>query len=136
MLACRLQGHQVNDVDDANLQLGKVLPQNIHRRQRLQCRHVACARHHHIRFGSLVVARPFPDADAGRAMLDGRIHVEPLQGGLFAGDDHVDIVTAAQAVIRDGEQRVRVRRQIDADDFGFLVDHVIDKARVLWLKPL
>ena len=67
----------------------------------------------------------------GGAVLDGRVHVEPLQRGLLAGDDDVDVVAAAQAVVGHREQRVGVRRQIDADDLGLLVDHVIDEARVL-----
>jgi hypothetical protein len=64
-------------------------------------------------------------------MLHGRIHVEILQRGLFAGDNDVDVIAAPQTVVCDGEQRVGIRRQIDADDFGLLVDDVIDKARVL-----
>ena len=50
---------------------------------------------------------------------------------LLAGDDEVDVVAAAQAVIGDGEQRVGVGRQVDADDVGFLVGDVIDEAGVL-----
>ncbi len=51
--------------------------------------------------------------------------------GLLAGDDDVDVVAAAQAVVGDREQAVGVRRQIDADDLGLLVHHVIDEARIL-----
>ena len=51
--------------------------------------------------------------------------------GLLAGHDDVDVVAAAQAVVRDREHRVGVRRQVDADDLGLLVDHVVDEARVL-----
>ncbi len=56
---------------------------------------------------------------------------EPVRRGLLAGDDHVDVVAAAQAVVGDREQRVRVRRQVDPDDLGLLVDDVVDEARVL-----
>ena len=35
--------------------------------------------------------------------------------GLLAGDDHVDVVAAAQAVVADRQERVRVRRQVDPD---------------------
>ena len=62
---------------------------------------------------------------------DGGVHVEPVRRGLFAGDDQIDVVAAAQAVIGDREQAVGVRREIDADDFGFLVGDVIDEAGVL-----
>ena len=63
--------------------------------------------------------------------LDRLVHVEPLQGRLLAGDDDVDVVAAAQAVVRDGEQRVRVRRQVHADDLGLLVHDVVDEPGVL-----
>ena len=64
-------------------------------------------------------------------MLDRLVHGQPLRGRLLAGDDDVHVVAAAQAVIGDGQQAVGVGRQIHADDFGLLVDHVIDEARVL-----
>ena len=51
--------------------------------------------------------------------------------GLLAGHDHVDVVAAPQAVVGDAQQRVGVRRQVDADHLGLLVDHVVDEARVL-----
>ena len=69
-------------------------------------------------------------------MLDGLIHVEPLRGRLLARDDDVDVVAAAQAVIGDRQQRVGVRRQIDADHLGLLVDHVIDEAGVLMAEAV
>ena len=64
-------------------------------------------------------------------MRDRRLHVEELQLRLLAGHDHVDVVAAAQAVVGDRQQRVRVRRQVDADDLRLLVRHVVDEARVL-----
>ena len=62
---------------------------------------------------------------------DGVVHVEPLQRRLLAGDDHVDVLPAAQAVVGHRQQRVGVRRQVDPDDVGLLVHHVVDEARVL-----
>ena len=50
---------------------------------------------------------------------------------LFVGDDHVDIVRAAQAVVRHAEQAVRIGRKIDARDLGALVRDDIEKARIL-----
>ena len=64
-------------------------------------------------------------------MPDRLIHVQPLQRRLFAGHDHVHIVAAAQAVIGDGEQRVGIRRKIDAHDLALLGEHVIDESRIL-----
>ncbi len=77
MLARRLQLHQVHDVDHPDFQLGQVLAQEIHRGERFKRRHIAAAGHHHIGLAALIVAGPFPDADAGGAMLDGLVHVEP-----------------------------------------------------------
>src|SRR5262249_23605619 len=71
-----------------------------------------------------------------RAMRDGRIHLQPVWRRLLSGDDEVDVVAAAQAMIGDGEKAIRVRRKIDADDLGFLVGHVIDKAGILMRKAV
>jgi hypothetical protein len=132
MLALRLELHQVHDVDHADLQLGKMLRSRmVHGGQRFQRGHVAAAGHDHVRLAALVVAGPRPDADAGGAVLDGGVHVEPLRRRLLAGHDHVHVVAAAQAVVGHGEQRVRIGRQVDAHDFGLLVGHVVDEAGVL-----
>ena len=115
---------------------GQMLAKQIHGRQRLQRGHIAAARHHHIGLAALVVAGPFPDADAGRAMFDRLVHRQPCGRGLFAGDDDVDVVAAAQAMVGDGEQAVGIGRQIDADDLGLLVHDVIDEAGVLVGEPV
>ena len=136
MFALRLELHQVDHVDHADLQVREMLPQQIDGGQGFQRRHIAAAGHDDIRLAALVVAGPVPDADAGGAMLDGGVHVEPLRRGLFAGDDDVDVVAAAQAVVGHREQRVGIGRQIDADDFGLLVDDVIDEAGVLMAEAV
>ena len=59
------------------------------------------------------------------------VHGQPLRSRLLARDDDVDVVAAAQAMVGNRQQAVGVRRQIDADDLGFLVDDVVDEARVL-----
>ena len=64
-------------------------------------------------------------------MVERFIHGQPVQLGLFAGHDDVDVVPAAQAVIGHRQEAVGVGRKVDADDFGLLVDHVIDEARIL-----
>ena len=75
-------------------------------------------------------------ADPGRAVRDGLLHRQPLRRRLFAGDDDVDVVAAAQAVIGHAQQAVGVRRQVDADDSGLLVDDVIDEARILMAEAV
>ena len=64
-------------------------------------------------------------------MANGRIDVEPLPFRLLAGDDQVDVVAAAQAMIRHRQEAVCVGRQIDAHDVGFLVGDMIDEAGIL-----
>ena len=66
MFARRLQRHQVDHVDHADLEFRHVAAQQLHRGQRLQRRHVAAARHHDVGLAALVVAGPLPDADARR----------------------------------------------------------------------
>ena len=127
----RLQRQQIDDVHDANPQIGNLAPQEIDGRQRLERRHVAAARHHDVGIGVVVVARPRPDPGALGAVLDRRVHVEPLRRGLLAGDDHVDVIARPQAVIDGREQRVRVGRQVDAHDVGLLVHDVIDEPGIL-----
>ena len=55
-------------------------------------------------------------------------HAQPLRCGVLASDDDIDVVPTAQAVIHDGEQAVRIRRQIDAHDGGFFVHDDVDEA--------
>jgi hypothetical protein len=99
--------------------------------QRLQRRDVPAAGHHDVGFAPFVVARPFPDTHAEFAVPDSLLDVEPLRGRLLARDDHVHMVVAAQTVIRDREQAVGVRRQVDANDVGLLVHDMVDEPRIL-----
>ena len=111
---------------------GTCCAQQIDGGQRLQRRHVAAAGHHHVGLAALVVARPLPDADAGGAVLDRPPPcVSHCGAGCLPATIDVDVVAAAQAVVGDREQAVRVGRQVDADDLGLLVDDVIDEARIL-----
>ena len=136
VLLRRLQLHQVHHVDHPDLQLRQVPAQELNGGQGLQRRHVAAAGHDHVGLAVLVVAGPFPDAEARRAMLDRLVHAQPLRRRLLAGDDHVDVVAAAQTVIRHRKQRVGVRRQVDPDHLGLLVDHVVDEAGILMAETV
>ena len=69
-------------------------------------------------------------------MLHGGVHVQPLRGGLLAGDDDIDVVAAAQAMVGDGQQSIRVRREIDPDDFTLLIHDVVDEAGILVAEPI
>src|SRR6185437_16688801 len=63
MLTRRLQLHKIDDVDDADLQLGRVPMQEIDGSQCLERRNVTTARHHDIGLAAAVVAGPLPDAE-------------------------------------------------------------------------
>ena len=84
MLGLRLDGHQIDDIDHAHLQVRKILAQHAHCGQCLQRRDITGAGHYYVRLAADVVAGPFPDTDARGAVLDGGVHVQPLQGRLFA----------------------------------------------------
>ena len=131
MLLPRLQRHQVDHVDDPDPEVRREIFQDFDRGQRFKRGHVPAAGHHQIGLSFIVGGRPFPDSYSRRNMLDRGIHGEPLKGGLLAGDDDVDVVAALEAVIGDAEQGIGVGRQIDPDDVRFLVDDMIDEARVL-----
>ena len=62
--------------------------------------------------------------------------IEPLQRRLLARDDHVHVIPAAQAVVDDRKQRVRIRRQIDPHDGGLLVRNMADEAGILMAEPV
>ena len=109
----------------------RVLADEVRRCQRLQSGHVACAREHDVRVAIQVGARPLPDPHPARAVRDRIVHGEVVERGLLARDDHVDVVVAAEAVVRHREQAVRVRREVHADDLRLLVHHVIDEAWIL-----
>ncbi len=60
MLALRLEGHQVHDVDDADLQVGKVLAQHLDGGQRFERGHIAGAGHHYVGVAALDRCWPIP----------------------------------------------------------------------------
>jgi hypothetical protein len=108
VLALRLEFHQIHHVDHPNLQLRELLAHQIDGGESFDCGHVAAAGHDYIRLATLVVTGPRPDADAGGAMFDGRVHIEPLRRGLFTRYDHIHVVAAAQAMGGHGEKRVSI----------------------------
>jgi len=107
-----------------------VLAQDVGGGQRLERRHVAGAGDHHVRVAA-AGGGPLPDAEPPGAVQVRGLGVQPVELRLLAGHDDVDVVRALQAVPHRREQRVGVRRQVDPDHLGLLVDHVVDEPRVL-----
>ena len=137
MFSAGQQFEEVHDVDDPDLHVGEVLPHQGGGGQTFYRRHVAAARHHHVGLGPLVVAGPVPDAQALGTVGDRRLHVQVLHVlGLLVGDDDVDVVLAAEAVVADREQAVGVGRQVDAHDAGALIRHHVEEAGVLVREPV
>src|SRR5260370_5656097 len=95
MFAGRLDGHQVDDVDDADFNVGEMLTEQIHGGKSFEGWNVTGAGHHHVGLRPLIVRSPLPNTDSARAMLDGEIHIEKLQCRLFAGNYYVDVDAAA-----------------------------------------
>src|SRR3954451_14614536 len=63
VLGVRLEPEQVHHVDEPDLQVLELLPEQVHGRQGLLGRDVAGRGHYHVRFDPLVGARLGPDAD-------------------------------------------------------------------------
>ena len=78
MFPLRQQLHQVNHVDNANLEFGQLFPQDGYGSQRFERRRLAAARHNNVRLCALIVGRPLPDADALGAVLHSLLHGQPL----------------------------------------------------------
>src|SRR5215813_7073127 len=103
-----LDGHQVNDIDYTNLDIGEMPAKQIDGCKSLQSGNVSGTSHHYIGFGLRIRAGPIPDTYAIRAMLNGSLHIEPLQRRLLTGHDDVHVVAAAQGVIGHREQGVGI----------------------------
>ncbi len=103
MVLGREERHQVHDIHHAQLQLGDMLAQPVHRRQRLQRRHVAGACHDDIRLDAFRVAGPMPDRRPACAMVNRLVERQILQVLLLVDHDEVDVIATAQAVVRHRE---------------------------------
>src|ERR1700687_1260561 len=69
-------------------------------------------------------------------MLDGGLHVQPLQCRLFSCNDYVDVVSAAQAVVRHRKKGIGIRRKVHAHDVRLLVHNMVDEAGILMGEPV
>ena len=136
MLPLGLQLHQVNNVDDANLQFRQLLAQDRYSSQRLQCRSLAAASHNNVRLLTGIVGSPLPNADTLCAVLDSLLHGQPLRTRMLRCNNNIDIVAAADAMIKAGQQAVCIRRQIQANHVCLLVCNVVKEARILMGKAV
>src|SRR5262249_14069586 len=131
MVLARLELEKIHHVDKTDLDVGKLLAKQYGRSQCLLSRDVSGSTHHDVRFGSVVVTGPIPDAKSLSAMFNRLIHIQVLKVQLLIGNDHIDVVLALQAVVGDREQAVGVGRQVDARHCGTLIQHHVEETRVL-----
>jgi len=136
MLFFGLKRHKVNDIYDTDFQVGDKISDDINGGKRLKRGYVAAARHYNIRLPPLVVACPFPDTDTRGAVFDGLVHIEPLWIGLFSRHNNVYVISAAQAMVGNRQQRIGVRRKIYSYNVRFFVHHMVDEAGVLMAEAV
>src|SRR5918999_1670331 len=108
----------------AHLEFGRILAKPVCRRDGLKGRDVASAAQDDVgllTFG--YVGCPLSDRGTEREVLDGRVHVEPLELRLLVYGDEVDVVTASETVVGAGEERIGVGGQVDACDGASLGEH-------------
>jgi len=110
---------------------GKLVHQEVRRGQGFERWNVTGAREHHFRIAAVIVTCPGPDAHSRGAVRRRDVDIQVLRRWMLAGHDHVDVVPAAQTMVRDGEQAVGIGRKVDADGRGFLVRDVIEETRIL-----
>ena len=99
MLGLRLEGHEVHDVDHPYPQRRDMLAQEGDGAEGLQGGDVTRAGHDDVRLAVFVIAGPGPYPESLGAMNHGVVHAQVLEGRLLAGDDDIDVMAAAQAVI-------------------------------------
>ncbi len=73
----------------------KVLPEEHDGCERLHGWNITGASDDDVGVAAFVIAGPLPDPNTGRAVLNGCIHVKPLWGRLFAGDDNIYIIATS-----------------------------------------
>ena len=133
MLGFVLKPHQVDDVDEADLQVGQVLPEQVDGRETPPAsgrrRRVAMTTSGSLPSSSVPAHSQIPSPLVQCAIASSMVRKFGLR--LLTRDDHVDVLARPQAMVVRGQQRVRVRRQVDPDDLGALVDHMVDEAGVL-----
>src|SRR5215212_2483524 len=126
------EGHQVHDVDDADLEFGGAIAQPVRGRHGLQGGDVAGTAENDVGLFSFGhVGSPLPHGGACGGVSYRRLHVEPLGLRLLVDHDQVHVVAAAQAVVGDREEGVGVGWPVDACDGASLGEHHVDEARPL-----
>ena len=131
VIAIRHQLEQVDHIHESDLQFRQVFPQKCSGSQRLLSHDITARCHDEIRLDTCVVGSPLPDTETFATMSDRILHVQELQVLLLIGDDDVDVVDAAEAVVHGAEQAVAVWWEVDPNNFWALVRDDIKEAGIL-----
>src|SRR5664280_522235 len=105
--------------------------QNRNSGHNLQCRCVSATGHHHIRFDTLVVTCPLPDSNSFSAMYYCSVHCKPLWECMFSCNHNINVMPAAQAVIKNRQQAVCIWWKVNTYYISFLVHDMVEEARIL-----
>jgi hypothetical protein len=125
------QLEEIHDVDEAHFHFGEVLAEQGSCGEGFLGHDVSAGGDDDVGLFAVVVGGPVPDADTLGAVRDGGVHVEELDVVLLVGDDDVDVIGRAEAMVHCAEQAVCVGWEVDADDFGRLVNDDGEEAGVL-----
>lgn len=132
MVHVRDKLEEVNDVDETNLELGKVLFQKGSGSKRLHSRDITATSHNEVWvIVGVTHTRPFPNTKTLGTVRNSSFHVEVLQVILLIGNYNVDIILAVETVVHDRKKTVTVGREVDADDLGGLVGDDVEETGVL-----
>lgn len=93
--------------------------------ERFVRRDVSARCHDNIRLLAVVIACPFPDADALCAVSNSLIHCKILQVLLFVSNNDIDVVFTTEAMVHGRKQAVCIWREVDANNLRALVRHYI-----------
>ena len=136
MFCMLFQFHQVNYVDNADLQFRKCVTQDCYSCKSLKCRCVAAACHYEVRLLSLIVACPVPDTDTLCTVFYSLLHCQPLLSRMLGSYDYVYIISASDTVIEAGQQTVRIRRKVKTYYVCLLIGNVIQESGILMCKSV
>ena len=84
-----------------------------------------------ISLAALIVAGPVPNTNAFCAMLNSVLGPEKLDMLLLIGDNHIDIVHAAEAMVHHGQEAVSIWRKVYAYYLGVFVCDDVQEPGIL-----
>src|ERR1017187_2035882 len=131
-----LELEQVDNVDKSDFEVRKPFSEQSSGGQCFLGGDITRGSKNNIGFLAFVITGPIPDTDTLCAVGNGRINIQVLQMLLFVRDNDVNVVLRAQAMICYRQQTIGIRWEIDAGYCGTLVEHDIEKPRILVRKAI